>query len=791
MFSNILHNFTSYTYRISLFLLTKEDFKELGENPSSFEPKHSLISTGGGYAKGGTVSTTRSTTMMGGYTDNTETTKGRHPDFYEDFFIENLQLDTIVGLNNKNKASNAVGISFTIIEPYGMTLLDRLLSACEVTAKCRNYVEQPYLLEIDFLSNVTEQFKTDENSPQGILIDRKRFAIRMREMKIKPGPAGTEYRISAIPYNHTAFSQSKAVMPINVSVEAKTLSDFFDSSAEFDSKIGEEATKNNERVEAELEKWKQQNTVVFANIPPTPEAIAAKRAELTESLSYTVASLPAAYNDYQRSLSQTAKIFTQPQQLIAFKLHKSFADSLLVDGDRTVVGTQPMIKSLEGINVTLSGYAPPEYKTKQVFMIHAGTDIINIIDRVMMSSKYIKDQVLEAKKTQADDEQKNTESSTNTRATDSTTKDTENKFVDWYKIIPTVKILAFDESRNAYSKQLIYNIVPFKTANPSHPDLKKTEISSKKIVRDYQYLYTGLNQDILSVDIDFDSSFYTELTSFQDAKTRSGSNYLAESPFLNPTQIQARDGGDTNREQTLPVTYVAVGSEQQNSSTMNKGSDSKDQAIASFSKSIYTNSRGAMLNIRLKIVGDPAYIKQDDIYYNPMSSDYEKFIAISDNGGESVPINPQNKQIIFDKEDVYVKFSLKSIVDIDDELGITNKQIKLSNGRVTDSSFTGIYKVQRVTSEFRQGKFEQSLELIRMPNDIKDETKNTTNSGAKVMQPISNTPGAVSPVTPPSPPPAVSTSPAIVPPLPGLVAVSQLPATPINDTSLQQNALTI
>ena len=785
MLTNKLHNYTAYTYRISLFLLTKEDFKNLIESPGSFEPKHSLISTGGGYAKGGTVNTTRSTTMMGGYTDSTETTKGRHPDFLEDFYIENLQLDTIVGLNSKNKASNAVGISFTIIEPYGMTLLDRLLSACEVTAKCRNYVEQPYLLEIDFLSNVTEQ-----NNSTGILIDRKRFAIRMREMKIKPGPAGTEYKINAIPYNHTAFSQSKAVMPINVSVEAKTLADFFDSSAEFNSKIGEEATKNTERIEAELEKWKQQNTVIFANIPPTPEAIAAKKAELTESLSYTVASLPAAYNDYQRSLSQSAKIFTQPQQLIAFKLDKKFADSQLVDGDKTVVSTQPMIKSLEGINITLPGYAPPDYKVKQVFMIHAGTDIINIIDRVMMSSKYIKDQVLEAKKTQADNEQKSNESGTNSRANESTTKDTENKFIDWYKIIPTVKIIAFDESRNAYSKQLIYNIVPYKTANPSHPDFKKTEISSKKIVRDYQYLYTGLNQDILAVDIDFDSSFYTELTSFQDAKTRSGNNFAAESPFLNPTQVQSRDGGDTNREQTLPITYVAVGSEQQNASTMNKGADSKDQAIASFSKSIYTNSRGAMLNIRLKIVGDPAYIKQDDVYYNPINSDYDKFATTSEKDGETLPINSESGQIIFDKEDVYVKFSLKSVVDIDDQLGITNKQIKLSNGRTTDSSFTGIYKVQRVTSEFRQGKFEQSLELIRMQNDFK-ETKTPDSSNAKTLKPVPSNSGAASPNTAPSPPPATVNTPAVAPPLPGLVATAQLPATPINNTSIQQNPLTI
>jgi len=46
---------------------------------------------------------------------------------------------------------------FTIVEPYGMTLLDRLLSACSMPpVNSPNYIDQPYLLEIDFLANVDE-----------------------------------------------------------------------------------------------------------------------------------------------------------------------------------------------------------------------------------------------------------------------------------------------------------------------------------------------------------------------------------------------------------------------------------------------------------------------------------------------------------------------------------------------------------------------------------------------------------------------------------------------------------
>lgn len=750
LYKNKLHDYTGYTYRVTLFLLTKEDYLSMTENPSKFDPKHSLISGGGGYATDAQVNTTRRETGFGGYTDETTTTKGRHPDFQEDFFIENLQLQTVVGLNAKTKASNAIDISFSIIEPYGMTLLDRLLSACEVTAKSSNYIDQPYLLEIDFLSNVDEQQKTT-NKPSGLLIDRKRIAIKFLEMKIKPGLGGTEYRVKAIPYNHVAFSQSAAALPINLSVEAKTVGEFFNSDAENEKIFGKSLSTNQERVESELQKWIDANTVVFANIKPTQAQIDAKRKELEASLSYTTNSLPAGYNEYMRSISTKGKLFTSPQTLISFKIDPAFANSPIVDPDKTEVVTQPMTPSLEGINAIIPGYQNPEHKIKQVYNIHAGTDIVTIIDRIMQSSKYIKDQVLNAKRIQEEEAQQSaSRDSTNTK---------QYKYLDWYKIIPQVRLLSFDESRNAYSKQIIYNIVPFRTANSYHPDFKKTKVSKNKIARSYQYLYTGKNEDVINVDIDFDTMFYTQLTTFQENKRRAGTNYLANSPFLNP--VQARDGADSNRTQDIPIQYNAIGSEQQASSGFNRGKDPNDQAIASLTKSIYTSSRGDMLNLKLKIVGDPGFIKQDDIYYNPSSSEYAEYTKGTNNNGEQVPINLETGQILFDQEQIYVQFITKNAVDIDDTTGITNKQIKLSNGRITNSSFSGVYKVLKVSSELTRGKFEQVLELVKMPNDIMFDDTAKTNEATVVNTPPSQEPQPSTNFV--SPPPAPVDTPAVPP----------------------------
>jgi len=88
---NILNDYTSYTYRITLFFLEKRDYNSLASNPSTFTPKFALVSSAGGY--GNPVGPDQ---KIG---DNYIRGTGRHPDFLDDFFIDNLTMTTITGLN--------------------------------------------------------------------------------------------------------------------------------------------------------------------------------------------------------------------------------------------------------------------------------------------------------------------------------------------------------------------------------------------------------------------------------------------------------------------------------------------------------------------------------------------------------------------------------------------------------------------------------------------------------------------------------------------------------------------
>ena len=705
---NKLHAYTSYTYRITLFFLTSKDYNNLSANPSKFTPKQALISSAGGYAK-----------AKG--TSDTDTV--RHPDFRTDFFIDNLSIQTIVGLNAKNKASNAIDISFTITEPYGLSLLDRLLSACETSEdRNPNYATQPYLLQIDMLASPTDDMLTKFNRTDN-LIDRKRIAIKFIEMKIKPSASGSTYACRAIPFNHSAFDQTTAPTPVSLNVDAKTVGDFFSNNDDQAQLFAGELKANEERLESDIQKWITQNPQVTSSYQAGKGPTAAEIAEYSKSrknaIIYNTGSYTAAYNRYMEEVASKSKITQFPPTKISFVMPKEIADSNIVDVKRTQSTNSTFGDRNKGVNQT----ADSGLKNIEAFNIKAGTSVIEVIDQVLGKTEYVKNQI-NVQNQLRDEEQANQEYTNGTERTDDKASP---KNIKWYKIIPTVELKDFDIIRNNYSKTVNYSIVPYITANAYHPNFPKTKGKDveKQVVREYNYLYTGKNQDITRVDIDFDTAYYTQISTYREQVARGGTNRTSDANDPNnPANLQQPKTESTG---TVVPQTTEVNGYNINVTGMNTATNPEEKLVGDLKNSIYTKSRGDNLNIKIQIVGDPDFIKQDDIYYNPRSEEYAQIIT----NRSATPIvrdGPAAGQILFDSEQVYVKLNFKNAVDIDDTIGIQNKQETLQNGRKTDGSFSGVYKVLTVQSEFNRGQFTQTLDLIRMPDELPKVTQASTQS---------------------------------------------------------------
>lgn len=702
---NKLHQFESYTYRLTLYALTRDELARLNNNPGTFSPRHVLVSSGGSYALG-----------------NNESGRQRHKDFEEDFYFEDFDFTTVVGMNAKSKASNSLNIKFTLVEPYGLTFLDRLLSVAETSPfNCPNYLEMPYLIEIDFIANPTGSLA---GSSKAQIVDQKRIPIRLTNLRIKPGVEGSVYNIEAIPFNHLAFLNTIAAVPASVSVIGGTVGEFFAEEQKFDNR-----EENDQRAEAELEKLKF--SLLFGGAVLTPEAESAEKERIAKQFIDRVSSFTAAYNDYFKNIANSndeERAFTEPPVQIKFLIDEEIANSLIVRESETESRTTKMNDLGEGVSATVKDGVLAFGKTKQDFPVSAGTNIIQLIDRVIQKSEYVYNQVKEvqaAREQRADAEQRN--DNRGVREAEETLR--KYKQLNWYKIIPQVDIGEFDIKRNAFAKKVTYSIKTYKVANAYHPEFEKSRIKKSKISRSYNYLYTGLNQDIIDVDIDFDSTYFTSIQAFKKNKSRTSGGKHGSRPRTG-TRLSANEKNnklaDNEKGQVNDqgITYQSRIANSAESGQYYRQDEPESQVVNDLAQSLYTSQRGDMLNIRCKIVGDPAFIKQDDVYFNPASEGYNNYVPSNDL--DSAPIDPTTGDITFDGQQVYVQLLIKNSVDIDDSIGITNKGlvggngkiIKLSNGRNLNGTFSGVYKVLTVQNTLSSGEFVQTLDLIKMPNDF-------------------------------------------------------------------------
>ena len=682
--SNILHNYDSYTYRISLYALSAGDYNSITKDTDNFNPKHLLIQSGGGVGLTGK----------------------RHPDFEEDFFFEDLNITTVIGLNMQTRASNALKIDFEIREPIGLSLIDRLRSVCQDIDSCPNYVEQPYLLEIDFIP-------ANGNGP--IPNTKKRIPIRILKINISASNRGTSYKCTAMPYNHTAFQASAAKLPIGLNVTAETIKDFFDAEA-----IETNVLSNlGERIESAVQKASGQKLFGGISGGSSSSLLGKLSSSIAGNFLYETSSYPGAYNGYfkaQAEPEQGDPNYGVQHSVIQFRFDPEFLDSKIVTPETTESRNTPMGNRGAGL-------APGVVdKTKQGFAIQAGTDVVEVIDRVMRRSEYVLGQILNRKKLNNGSQE---EEDVGRDVLQSKINGDSPEMLKWFKIVPHVELQEFDHLSNSYKKVITYFVQKYSVANAYHPSFKISRINSDNIVRSYQYLFTGKNTDILNFDIDFNALYYVPITGFQRSKqkdnTRRHSRDVSkdEKPFDNARDDEPSDGSRTG---DLPVKYVSQGSNQSESNMMNRPDDADQHTVGDLIQSIYTSSAGDMLNLTLTIIGDPALIKQDDTYYTPAAGTFNEFAQ----GIENVPINPNTGQVVYDNKQVYVQVYFDQFpVDIDDETGITNKRLKLTHGKV-NSTFNGIYKILTVENKFSRGEFTQDLRIVRMMNSVaKVETEST------------------------------------------------------------------
>ena len=214
--ANPLSGLASYTYQISIYLMTLEQFTQMTELETKSVANLSLLIQSGG-----------------GSNDNPVELNGaiRNPYFDLDYYIEDLEMESLLPRVVMG-ATNQTRLTFKIIEPYGFTFIQRLKKAVQDFFGTTDFLKQHYLMTIRFKGYDEDgnevRAEADNNRSSTSSINEKFIPFKFSNITTKASTGAVEYMCEALPVNHIeALSQKRASIPLQVEIKGQTLKQLF------------------------------------------------------------------------------------------------------------------------------------------------------------------------------------------------------------------------------------------------------------------------------------------------------------------------------------------------------------------------------------------------------------------------------------------------------------------------------------------------------------------------------------------------------------------------------------
>jgi hypothetical protein len=232
----------------------------------------------------------------------------------------------------------------------------------------------------------------------------------------------------------------------------------------------------------------------------------------------------------------------------------------------------------------------------------------------------------------------------------------------------------------------------------------------KDVVKEYQYIYTGQNVDILSFSIDINNLFYAGAnpkpeadaakTATQDQNTSETKNAATKTGKGQAKEVQ---GAQTGRSRPKRDPRLLKG--------FKGGSDYKtvEQNVAeNFQEAFISGSSADMVTVNLEILGDPYWLIDSGM------SNY--FVGAASPTAQITDDGTMN----YESGNVYIYISFRTPADINTETGLYDFSV---SGK--ESAFGGIYRIVACENTFNDGNWKQKLKCIRMPGPQGPEVNET------------------------------------------------------------------
>jgi len=677
--TNVLNQYRLFTYVFTLSGFNKDDVHD----PSKFEVNQQslLILKSGGKGNSGiypnsavytntidqlndiknnkkTNKTTKSaqTNEVLNKTRNTVDTIGGFNTYSPgrfDMFLDDVEIDTIMGFTQEGGTTQPTKIKFKVFEPYSINGFIEALHVAANAAGYPTYQSTPFLLKMEFIGYPDD---SDLAQPEKVQDATRYFPITITKLEVTLNETGTLYHVEAIPFNEAGFgnpSQLKKSVKMSGGTVKEILNNLM-TGMNKQIKEADEAAKKPSKIHDEYR-------IIFPDWvegkgwDKTKEnkIAGAKVTELLKDNTLYKFPDPGSSTKSKPTPEQNAK---QPE---SFKYEPSAGAVQFPEGKGLNECIQSIIRDSKYIRNIVEKLASPEFAT--------------VIDSHGM--------------------------------------------IDYFLVKLEIENNGeIDPDLKRPHQIFTFVVTPHKISYTRVPSYGNQQVDMKQVsklsLRQYNYIYTGKNVDILNFKLDFNNLFFEAIPLALGNDTSAPSRDAAGRN--NSTSPQSKpDDLERDKKNRLPATprYVDPALTGTGSQDNAVRQDNAYYALAKGLHNALVNAKSSMITGEMDILGDPLYLVTGGI------------------GGQNPAPNPNSNRVTNDGEANFNMGEVLITINFRNPIDIAPLE---QGGRLQFDPelipFSGIYRVNRVKTKFKDGVFKQTLEIIRFQGQP-FPTENPSNAG--------------------------------------------------------------
>ena len=664
---NPLRDYASHNYIITLGILDQDEFNfPQSYRNGDFNQKIVLKSAGGQLDK-------RYKTALEG-TDDAE------------YYLDNLDLDAVIAPNPKTNVALGTSLTFEVTEPYSMGQFIEAIIGIAAELGYSNYTDAPFCLKIEFAG------WSQEGSNATLVTPPIYIPILITKVDFSVSGKGSLYNITAVPMTETGMDDKVQETQVNINAVGSVV---------YEAANGDEksiqATYNERIQELEQAKTIEQGDRYIIAFPKTPDALVnlvngkggAASGPLTvqaDEQQRREKGLSTAQSDESTQRKQAGidvNTVAAPSNL--FTILKSFVSSEQNTND---IGLSPLVENTSeggeqpqaeqeaaydefGDIVDISNNETAVSEKGRTHSFEQGEKITDILQTLILRSAWAKERA---------------------------TEESKNGVRKWFKIDTQVFL---DKNPTASGqtgktpKIFVYSILPYyvdeaKFMGPSSRP-KNTEGLKNQAAKEYNYIYTGKNEDVLDFDLQFNNAFF--MSAFGNFGQNTGTIALQGGNSATFQQDGSESGSKVEgsvsdfREPGATIKETPDLRHKAGSLT----ADVKTRIAEQFHNTII-NSVTDMVTAEMKIWGDPFFLPQQTGNFTGTAT-----------GNPNVL---QEQTMNYLQNEVFCVVNFKTPFDYQQD-GATMEFPS------TVPHFSGLYSVWAVTNSFSGGQFTQLIKLIR------------------------------------------------------------------------------